>query len=253
MSRRTILETKIRELNTRWERLSQKLNALQQQRDLETRVEEQLRVDHLIAEQEKERQKVETQLQELEEQLQTLQDTKLETKSPPVRPAETSPSPAPESPQSSTTPRSPAKVFYSYSHKDEDLRDKLDTHLKILHRQNIISGWHDRAISAGTEWEDQINENLEAADIILLLVSADFIASDYCWGKELTRAIERHHAGEARVIPIILRPVDWTGAPFGVLQALPKNAKPVTTWPNQDEVFTDIARSIRQVAESFPK
>lgn len=243
MSRHAILETKIRELNARWQRLSKILDTLHQQRDLENRVEEQIRQDHLIAEREAERQRVESQLQELEEELQILRGTKTPTAS--------SPTPAQQPHPSSAPLQTPAKVFYSYSHKDEDLRDKLDTHLKILHRQNIISGWHDRAIPAGTQWEDQINDNLESADIILLLVSADFINSDYCWGKELTRAMERHHANEARVIPIILRPVDWTGASFSKLQALPKGATPVASWPNQDEAFAEIVSSIRSVAEEL--
>jgi hypothetical protein len=108
----------------------------------------------------------------------------------------------------------------------------LEVHLKLLKRQDIIQDWHDRDISAGTEWARQISTQLETADIILLLISPDFIASDYCWDIELKRAMERHEAGEARVIPIILRQTDWAGAPFGKLQALPKDAKPVTLWPD---------------------
>jgi len=142
----------------------------------------------------------------------------------------------------------PAQLFYSYAREDEALRDQLEKHLTILQRQQVISGWHDRAIKAGTEWERQINEHLDAAHIILLLISADFIASDYCWGKEVKRAMERHDSGAARVIPILLREVDWTGAPFSKLQALTQDAKPVTSWPNQDEAFANIARGIRQVA-----
>jgi hypothetical protein len=92
-----------------------------------------------------------------------------------------------------------------------------------------------------------------SARIILLLISADFIASDYCWDVEMKRAMERHECGAARVIPIILRPIDdWRNAPFSKLQALPKDARPVTTWPNQDEAFVDIARGIRAVAKELP-
>jgi hypothetical protein len=142
----------------------------------------------------------------------------------------------------------PIAVFYSYSHKDEELRERLETHLKLLKRQGIIQDWHDRRISAGTEWEGQINQYLESAQIILLLISADFLASDYCYDKEMQRALARHEAGEARVIPIMLRSVELTGAPFSKLQALPKDAKPVDTWSNQDVAFTNIAQGIRQVA-----
>lgn len=145
------------------------------------------------------------------------------------------------------------KVFFSYSHKDEALRDELAIHLSMMKRQGVIEAWHDREISAGSEWANAINDNLEVADMILLLVSANFLASDYCYDKEMTRAMERHETREARVIPIILKPTDWNGAPFGKLQALPKNAKPVTTWQDQDEAFLNIAQGIRRVVEEIAK
>jgi hypothetical protein len=142
----------------------------------------------------------------------------------------------------------PVEVFFSYSHRDEKLRDKLALHLAMLQRQGVIKAWHDRKISAGTEWAQAIDDNLNAADIILLLISDSFLASDYCYDIEMKRAMARHEAGEARVIPIILKPVDWSGAAFGKLQAFPKNAKPVTTWNNRDQAFLDIAQGIRQAA-----
>lgn len=140
----------------------------------------------------------------------------------------------------------PIEVFFAYSHKDEELRDELAKHLSLLQRQGIIQSWHDRRITAGTEWKGQISRNLDTAGIILLLISADFLASDYCYDIETKRAMARHDAGDARVIPIILRPCDWMSAPFGKLQALPKDAKPVTTWSNRDEAFLDIVKGIRQ-------
>ncbi|MEI1374457.1 toll/interleukin-1 receptor domain-containing protein [Nostoc sp. UHCC 0926] len=145
------------------------------------------------------------------------------------------------------------KVFFSYSHKDEVLRDELATHLSMMKRQGVIEAWHDREISAGSEWANAIDDNLNLADIILLLVSANFLASDYCYDKEMTRAMERHEHKEARVIPIILKPTDWNSAPFGKLQALPKNAKPVTTWQDQDEAFLNVAQGIRRVVEDIAK
>lgn len=142
------------------------------------------------------------------------------------------------------------KLFFSYSHKDEPLRDQLATHLSQLKRDKIITDWHDRNITAGTDWAQAIDDNLNTANIILLLISSDFLASDYCYDKEMTRALERHNQNTARVIPIILRPCDWHSAPFGKLQALPKDAKPVTQWSNPDEAFTNIAQGIRKaVAE----
>ncbi len=136
-------------------------------------------------------------------------------------------------------------IFFSYSHKDEELRDQLEVHLSALKRSGLIDTWHDRIILAGDEFGDEISENLEAADIILLLVSADFIASDYCYAVEMRRALERHDAGEARVIPVILRPCDWHDTPFGKLQAAPKDGKAVRSWPDLDEAFLDIVRAIK--------
>src|SRR5271157_5384812 len=136
-------------------------------------------------------------------------------------------------------------IFISYSHKDDKLREDVEKHLSNLRRQNIVRSWHYRKITAGTEWKGQIDHYLDSAGIILLLVSADLIASDYCWDVEIARAMEQHEAGTARVIPVILRPVDWQSAPFGKLQALPKNAKPVTTWRNRDAAFLDVVSGIR--------
>ncbi|MEH2375542.1 GUN4 domain-containing protein [Nostoc sp.] len=145
------------------------------------------------------------------------------------------------------------QLFFSYSHKDEALRDELAKHLAILEWQSVISSWCDRKILPGEEWDYQINDNLNTADIILLLISSDFLFSKYCWDVEVKKAIERHHAGEACVIPVILRSVDWSGAPFAKLQALPKNAEPVVSrnWHNQDEAFTDVAKGIRAAAEKL--
>ena len=144
-------------------------------------------------------------------------------------------------------PTRPLNVFYSYAHKDAKLRDELGKHLFPLKRQGLIADWYDRDISAGKEWEKEIDDHLNTADIILLLISSDFLASEYCYGIELKRAIERHDAGEARVIPILLKPVDWQGSSFHKLQALPKKAKAVTKWTNQAEAFAEIAKGIREV------
>jgi hypothetical protein len=154
----------------------------------------------------------------------------------------------PERPTSTTRP---LRLFYSYSHKDEALRDELETHLAILKRQGLIAPWHDRRIEPGTDWAGAIDSNLEEADILLLLVSADFIASPYCYEKEMQRALARHHASQARVIPIILRETDFEGAPFEELQALPRDAKPVTEWENRDKAWTDVVRGIRLVIKSL--
>jgi internalin A len=141
-------------------------------------------------------------------------------------------------------------IFFSYSHKEESLRDELETHLKLLQRQGVISTWHDRKILPGSEWDHEIDRNLEASDIILLLVSANFIASDYCWDNEVKRALERHAAASAVVVPIMLKACDWQSAPFGKVQGLPKDMKPVTAWKSRDAAWTHIAKALRMVAET---
>jgi hypothetical protein len=145
----------------------------------------------------------------------------------------------------------PVKLFYSYSHKDEGLRNTLETHLTLLQRQKVISTWHDRKISAGEEWKNAIDENLKNADIILLLISADFLASDYCFDIEMKTAMERHRKEDAIVIPISLRPCDTNGADFMDLRGFPKDFQPITKWNDQDEAFTDIAKGIREVAKGI--
>src|SRR5581483_610683 len=143
----------------------------------------------------------------------------------------------------------PVRVFYSYSHKDDEFRIALDNHLRLLQRQGLISAWHDRRLEAGSEWGQQIDSHLRSADIILLLVSSDFLASDYCFDVELQCALDRHRDGEATVIPIILRHVDWSQAPFAELQALPRNGKAVSSWPDRDEALTNVARGVREAAQ----
>ncbi len=142
----------------------------------------------------------------------------------------------------------PIEVFVSYSHRDEVLHDELAKHLRPLEREGVIQRWHDRRLTAGTEFGDEIDVLLNRAGIILLLVSPDFIASEYCWSKEMKRAMERHEAGEARVVPVILRPVDWHNTPFGKLLALPKDGKAVTSWTDRDTALLDVAKGIRAVA-----
>jgi hypothetical protein len=144
-------------------------------------------------------------------------------------------------------------LFYSYSHEDEALRDELEKHLALAKRQGYIAGWHDRRIGAGEGWNGELDKNLEEAQVILLLISPSFLASDYCYDIETKRALERHDRGDARVIPVLLRPVDWEGAPFARLQGLPTDLRPVTTWENRDEAMRNIAQGIRRVVEEMIK
>ena len=149
-------------------------------------------------------------------------------------------------------PAKPARIFISYAREDEDFREKLEKQLAILRRQGLIETWHDRRIGAGTEWAGAIDRELEAADIVLLLVSADFLASDYIYDIELKRAMERHEAGTATVIPVILRPCLWQRGDFAKLVALPRDGEPVTSskWPSQDAALNNVAEGIARVVEA---
>jgi len=144
-----------------------------------------------------------------------------------------------------------AKLFFSYSHRDEALRDELEIHLAALKRQGIIEAWHDRRIGAGEEFDHAISEYLEDTDIVLLLISPYFIASDYCYDVEMQKAMERHKAGEARVIPVILHPCDWHTLPFGRLLATPKDGKPISKFPNMHDGFLEVVQAIRKAAEEM--
>ncbi|WP_018097459.1 toll/interleukin-1 receptor domain-containing protein [Sinorhizobium meliloti] len=139
-------------------------------------------------------------------------------------------------------------VFFSYSHVDEALRDQLEKQLSMLKRQGVIETWHDRRIGAGEDVHRAIDDHINTDDIILLLVSADFIASDYCYDIEMQRAMQRHDKGEAVVIPVILRACDWHHAPFGKLKAVPRDGKPITQWPDIDEAFLQVAKAVREAA-----
>lgn len=142
-------------------------------------------------------------------------------------------------------------VFVSYAHADEQAKNDLLKHLEPLRRLEIIKAWNDRMLKPGEDWGKKISDNLEKADIILLLVSIDFINSPYCYDIELDRAIERHTNGESVVIPVILRSCMWKSTPFGSIQAVPKDGRPVNLWPDRDEAFMNIAEGIKQMAEEL--
>ena len=140
-------------------------------------------------------------------------------------------------------------MFYSYCHADSRLRKRLEVHLSpLLRRQGLVKEWYDGKIGAGQEITPEIDANLAHSHIILLLISADFLNSDYCWNREMQRAVKRHRQGTARVIPIIVRPFEtaWQTTVFGELKALPTDGKPVTTWRNRDEAWADVVNGVRE-------
>jgi tetratricopeptide (TPR) repeat protein len=143
------------------------------------------------------------------------------------------------------------KLFYCYAHEDKALRDELEKHLSWLRRRYQLINWHDREIMPGEEWEQAIDMHLNTANLILLLISSDFMNSDYCYGKEMRRALERHRAGTCRVIPILLRPTYWEDAPFSSLQLLPTDARPITRWPDRDEAFQNVVSEISRTIKDL--
>jgi len=138
------------------------------------------------------------------------------------------------------------EVFCSYAHRDEELKNLLLSHLAPMRRSGLISAWHDGDLSAGEEWQAEIEKRLNTCEVILLLISPDFFASDFCYGTEMQRALERYDSGDAVVIPIIVRPCDWHSSPVGRLQVLPPRGRPVTSWSNPDEAMEAVAKGIRK-------
>jgi hypothetical protein len=144
------------------------------------------------------------------------------------------------------------RVFYSYSHKDAELRERLGTYLAPLRHQKKIIEWHDRKIEPGTNWEAEISTQLESANLILLLVSADFLASDYCFGVEVEKALTRLKQGQAKVVPVLLKSCLWEESRFSELQIIPRDAKAITRWDSSEEAFKHVATEIRQIVSEPP-
>ena len=142
------------------------------------------------------------------------------------------------------------KAFIAYSHRDEVYLDRLHTHLAVLKRDGRIDAWFDRDILAGRELHREIDEQLESCGLFLLLVSPDFLASDYCIEREMARALERHGAREAIVIPIIIEPCDWASTPLRNLRALPRDSKPISEWTNENNAYLDVVQELRRVLET---
>ncbi|WP_037306603.1 toll/interleukin-1 receptor domain-containing protein [Ruegeria halocynthiae] len=143
------------------------------------------------------------------------------------------------------------RAFISYSHRDADALDRLHVHLANLQRESRIETWYDRDILAGEVLDDEISDEFEAADLFLLLVSPDFIASNYCVEREMQRALERHEAGEARVITIIVEPCDWAAMPqLRRLKAVPKDGLPISEWTNANTAYLDVVQEIRRIVDA---
>lgn len=146
-----------------------------------------------------------------------------------------------------------SKIFISYSHRDEQYREEFEKHLVMLKRNGHIQTWSDRKILPGQDWGKEISTELETADIIILLVSSDFLASDYCFDIEMQQAMRQHESGKSTVVPIILRPCDWHDAPFGVIQGLPKDAKPIKEYSDIDAAFLEVVKGLKKILVEKPQ
>jgi TIR domain-containing protein len=142
-----------------------------------------------------------------------------------------------------------AKAFISYSHRDEKALERLHTHLATLRREGKITAWYDREILAGDDIDSAIGSTLKESEIFLALVSPDFLASNYCYEQEMTKALQRHAEGTLRVVPVILEPCDWKSTPLGKLKALPKDGKAISTWTNQNIAYLDVVTELRRISE----
>lgn len=148
-------------------------------------------------------------------------------------------------------PKDTLKIFYIYAHQDNIYREQLDRHLSNLRRQYDLEIWFDRKISPGDNWEDILETHLNTADLIILLISPDFMDSDYCYSKEMAHALLRHERGDAKVLPVIVRYVHWKNAPFSHIQLLPTQARPIRSWPDLDEAFYDVVIGIERAIQEL--
>ncbi|MFY9939135.1 MAG: toll/interleukin-1 receptor domain-containing protein [Silvibacterium sp.] len=147
----------------------------------------------------------------------------------------------------------PLRLMYSYAHKDEKRKEELNMHLAPLVHEELVMVWSDREIVPGSQWLEEIRRHLEIADLIILVISAHFFNSKFCWSEEMKRAVERHTEGSARVIPVIVSHVDWQNAPIAKLQFLPKDAKPISSWQDRSKGWLDVAKGIRSAVELLLK
>jgi len=145
------------------------------------------------------------------------------------------------------------KLFVSYSRRDSAFLDDFKTHIAGLKRNNLIEEWTDQQIKPGEVWEKTLKRELETADIIIFLVSPDFIASDYIHDVEVDKAIERHNKGELIIVPVIIRSCDFESTKLNIFQALPKNAEPVSKWEDKDEAWLNVVEGIKKIINVFEK
>lgn len=231
MSKRDRLLQKINDVETRWQRLSVRLGKLKLARELETRVEEHMRMDAIIERVEADQATAGTELDSLETQLTTFSSGLASA--------------------AGELPNFPSLTYWSYAHADELLRDELARHIEALSYVSRLQQFHDRLVPLGKEPDRVAAQQLGRARVILLLVSADYLADERIDRNEVQPAMLRYATGDAIVIPIILRACTWEDAPFAKLQVLPKDGVPVQSWPDRELVLRDIAARVHSATGSL--
>ncbi len=151
----------------------------------------------------------------------------------------------------SAASRGPLKIFYSYAHEDEPILAELRKHLAPLRHEQIVVDWYDRELLPGADWDSEISSRLESADIVIALLSADFVASQYAYGRELRRALELHDRGSLALVPVVVRPCRWERLPVARLQVLPEDAKPITSWGEPDRAYLSVAVGVERAVRGL--
>ncbi|MGH3449661.1 MAG: TIR domain-containing protein [Haloechinothrix sp.] len=147
--------------------------------------------------------------------------------------------------------RGPLKLFLSYAHEDRDLVTELRKHLAPLRHEQIVADWYDREVMAGQDWDREIRAQLESSDLVIVVVSADFVASDYAYGRELALALRLHDQGRLRLLPVIGRNCKWQNLPLARLQVLPEGAVPISSWDQRDDALVSVVVGVERVAREI--
>jgi len=147
----------------------------------------------------------------------------------------------------------PISIFLSYAKEDKPFKDKLLKHLSSMIRRNQIDIWDDEQIAGGQNWKEEIESKLRTAQVAILLVSADFLASDFINDFEIPILLERGKKGEVSIVPMLIRPVYFQGSELSDFKGLPKSGKPISNWQNEDEAWISVVGDLVEIIEKKEK
>ena len=147
--------------------------------------------------------------------------------------------------------KGPLKLFLSYAHEDRDIVAELRKHLAPLRYEQIVTDWYDLELMPGHDWDQDIISQLESSDLVLVVISADFVASNYAYGRELNLSLDLHDQDRVRLLPVIARNCKWQNLPFARLQVLPEGAVAISSWQNRDDAFVSVVLGVERVAREI--